>query len=193
MLLVKVAVFIDAENIPANYLPYVIRNVRTITNQRNNVLIALYGDWNKPQLTQWKQYGEQYDLDLRHQESFSEIKSTTDMLLAMDGVRLITAKKPDVFCIVANDGDYVPLCEQARLAGCEVVVMATKEANAALLRNADRVFIMRQVKPQPAQTQPKPQPAQTQPKPQPAQPSLKLQPPKPLNRSKNCKSFLLKR
>lgn len=129
----KVALLIDAENIAYRHLPNILKRAH---QEGDLVLRAIYGDWQLPTLQNWRELAEGNGFVCRHQNSTAKTKNSSDMLLAIEATRLLSSSV-GVFCIVSNDADYVPLCEQIRGAKKSVVGIGTPLAADAFIRACD--------------------------------------------------------
>lgn len=136
----QIALFIDADNISYKDLPYILKQTR---RQGNVILHAVYGDWDQPHLQKWKDVASQEEnFKLRHQTNRQNSKNSTDMRLMMDAMEVLYRIPIDIFCIVTNDADYVPLCDKLYESQKEVIGIGYSHASEALIRSCGHfIFI----------------------------------------------------
>jgi uncharacterized LabA/DUF88 family protein len=161
----KIAVLIDAENISPKHLPALLEE---IPRHGEVILKAVYGDWHQAHMQKWHQLAAANDFKIRHQPSG---KNATDIKLMLDAMDVLRFIPVDIFCLVTNDADYVPLCHKLRESRKSIIGVGYPRAADAFIRACDTfIFIGRE----PAPTAPPPPPIKL-PKP-PKQPAA---PPKP--------------
>jgi len=138
----KIALLIDAENISHKYLPRILEEV---PRHGQVVLRAVYGDWQIPALQKWHDIAEQNSFKIRHQSNASKTKNSSDMKLIMDAMEVLFRTPVDIFCLVTNDADYVPLCEKIHECKKQVIGVGYQlNASEALIRACDQfIFIGR--------------------------------------------------
>ena len=137
----KIAILIDAENISHRVLPDILEE---LPRHGQVVLRAVYGDWQRPDLQQWHQVANENNFKIRHQTSISKTKNSSDMKLIMDAMEVLYRVHVDVFCLVTNDVDYVPLCDKVHESGKRVIGMGYPHASEAFIRACDKfIFIGR--------------------------------------------------
>lgn len=139
----KIALLIDAENISYKDLPHIIKAVR---RHGQVVLQAVYGDWEKPNLQKWYEVAKKNDFKIRHQTSASQTKNSTDMKLIMDAMEVLYRTSLEVFCLVTNDADYVPLCDKIHESQKYVIGIGHKHAADAFIRACDQFIFIPQEK-----------------------------------------------
>lgn len=141
----KIALLIDAENIPYKELPFILEE---IPRHGQLVLRAIYGDWKKPALQKWYEVAQENDFHIRHQTSSARTKNSSDMKLIMDAMEVLFRTPVQVFCLVSNDGDYVALCDKIRDCRKSVIGIGYPHASEAFIRACDKfIFIRREVQP----------------------------------------------
>jgi uncharacterized protein (TIGR00288 family) len=136
----KIALLIDAENISHKDLPRILEEVR---GQGQIVLRAAYGDWQSAHLQKWQEIAEANNFIIRRQTS-SLKKNSSDLKLIMDAMEVLYTTSINVFCLVSNDADYVPLCDKIHEAKKRVIGVGYQHAAETFIRSCDRfIFIGR--------------------------------------------------
>jgi uncharacterized protein (TIGR00288 family) len=137
----KLALLIDAENISYKDLARILEEV---PRHGELVLRAVYGDWENPTLQKWREIAEANAFKIRHQRNPSKTKNSSDMRLIMDAMEILYRTPVDIFCLVSNDADYVPLCDKIHEAKKSVIGVGNQQASEAFIRACDTfIFIGR--------------------------------------------------
>jgi uncharacterized LabA/DUF88 family protein len=137
----RIALLIDAENVSHSNLPRIL----AVTAPRGELAIkAVYADWNNPTMQKWRELATDNKFKIRHQRSAVKAKNASDMRLIMDAIEILHYVRPDIFCLVSNDADYVPLCDKLHEAGKYVIGLGYNHAAEALIRACDEfIFVAR--------------------------------------------------
>ena len=149
----KIALMIDAENISHKSLPRIL-NLLPIHGRIS--LHLIYGDWEQGSLKTWQGIAGQHQFTCRHQTNAKNVKNAADMQLIMDAMDILHHRKDiDIFCLVTNDADYVPLCNKIHEANKYIIGMGYR-LNAAdrLIRSCDQFAFIGEGK-QPAKKSPR--------------------------------------
>lgn len=135
----KIALMIDAENISYRLLPDILNTLPVF----GQILVrAIYGDWEQPGLQNWREIAEQHNFTLRHQTNDSHTKNSSDMRLIMDAMEIIHHLNVDIFCLVTNDADFVPLCDKIHESNKQVIGIGRQNAADRFVRSCDQfIFI----------------------------------------------------
>lgn len=136
----KIALLIDAENISYKSLPHILQEV---ARYGRVILRAVYGDWQRPDLQKWRELAEDNGFKIRHDTKSSRTKNASDMKLIMDAMEVLIYTSADVYCLVTNDADYVPLCEKIRESKKLIVGVGYPNASEALIRSCDQFIFLR--------------------------------------------------
>ena len=135
----KIAILIDAENISYRVLPHILKEIPRFGQV---FLQAVYGNWQSPSLQKWHEIAEKNNFRIRHQTNAAQTKNSSDMKLIMDAMEVLYRTPVDVFCLVTNDADYVPLCDKVHEAKKRVIGVGCKHASEAFIRACDQfIFI----------------------------------------------------
>ena len=121
----KIALLIDAENIPHHRMEQVMKEVRN--NQDDLITVKrIYADWTKPNLSAWKAVLKKYAFLPIQQYSFVSGKNSSDFALVIDAMDLLYQNDIDVFYIVSSDSDFTRLAMRIRESGKIVIGMGEK-------------------------------------------------------------------
>lgn len=137
----KIALLIDAENMSYRDMPHILDEV---SRQGEIVLQAIYGDWEKPHLQMWHDIATEHNLKIRHQTNDANAKNAADMKLIMDAMDILHHIQVDIFCLVSNDVDYVPLCDKIRESHKYVIGVGYSRASGALIRACNQFIFLHQ-------------------------------------------------
>lgn len=107
----KIALFIDAENIGANYAKFIFDEA---LKYGEISIKRIYGDWTKPQLKKWKEAIEEHSIKAMQCFSFASGKNSSDMFLITDVLEILYEKDIQIFIIISSDSDYSPLVQKLR-------------------------------------------------------------------------------
>jgi uncharacterized protein (TIGR00288 family) len=110
----KIALFIDADNAPANKFEDILSEVAkygVITIRK------AYGNWKKPTLRSWEDLLHEYAIQPVQQYDLIKGKNASDIALVIDAMDIIYTKNIDVMCFVSSDCDYTPMVTRALAEG----------------------------------------------------------------------------
>lgn len=120
----KIAVLIDADNVSAKYIKYIIDE---ILNHGIPTYKRIYGDWTQPQLNQWKDILLKYSISPIQQYSYTTGKNSTDSALIIDAMDILYSNNVSGFCIVSSDSDFTRLAARLRESGMYVIGMGEEK------------------------------------------------------------------
>ena len=133
----KIALFIDADNIPAKYGKLIIESLQS----RGEIFIRrIYGNWEKNSLHGWNEYILKYGLNAVQQMDFTVGKNATDMSLTIDAMDVLHQRQAEIFAIVSGDSDFTPLAVKLRERGVYVVGLGKEQASTSF-RSACNEFV----------------------------------------------------
>src|SRR4051812_37528196 len=115
---VRLAVLIDAENIPHSNIKAMMEE---IAKYGTPTFKRIYGDWTKPTLTGWKSVLLENAITRIQQYSYTTGKNATDSAMIIDAMDILYSEKVDGFCIVSSDSDFTRLALRLREAGMIVI------------------------------------------------------------------------
>lgn len=146
----KLALLIDAENISHKFLPEIL----DIASQNGDLTVKIiYGKERQLASSQWDKIAKQHEFGIR---TANKLDNDADMRLMLDAVHMSYVVKIDIFCIVSNDGHYVPLCEKFHELDKRVIGIGFQNAAKSLVKNCDQFYHLEQKKRQKKQSRTKP-------------------------------------
>ena len=133
----KIALFIDADNIPAKYGKLIIESLQ----ERGEIFIRrIYGNWEKNSLHSWNECILKYGLLAVQQMDFAVGKNATDMSLTIDAMDVLYQRQAEIFAIVSGDSDFTPLAVKLRERGVYVIGLSKEQASTSF-RSACNEFV----------------------------------------------------
>ncbi len=121
---IKLAVLIDADNIPSNYITEMMEE---ITKYGVPTIKRIYGDWTKPHLNKWKKLLLSNAITPIQQYGYTQGKNSTDSAMIIDAMDILYSDKVGGFCIVSSDSDFTRLATRLREAGMKVFGIGEKK------------------------------------------------------------------
>lgn len=131
----RFALLIDAENISAKYIKYVLDEVSKygiVTYKR------IYGDWTKQITSSWKSELLENSISPIQQFSYTTGKNASDSALIIDAMDILYTKNVDGFCIVSSDSDFTKLASRLRESGMTVIGMGENKTPRSFRAACDR-------------------------------------------------------
>ncbi len=117
----SIAIFIDAENIPAKYA----KSIFDIASDYGEVIIKrIYGDWTQKNIQGWKEQIAEYSLITMQQFNSAANKNSSDMEI----MSIFYEKNIDIFVIVSSDSDYTSLIQKLRENKKQVIGMGLEKS-----------------------------------------------------------------
>ena len=110
----RVAVLIDADNIPASLCDEVLQTCKA---HGKLIVKRAYGNFTNGSAKAWLQYLPNNSIIARLNLSVSKSttgKNAADISLVVDAMKLSLGDKVDIFCIVSADSDFTRLAEHIR-------------------------------------------------------------------------------
>jgi len=133
----RLAVLIDAENMPARGLDLLMEQVH---RWGHPMLIRAYADWTSSSVSAWKVACRTRPIQTVQQHNYVKGKSTSDMAMIIDAMDLLYSKPHlDGFCLMSGDSDFAPLAIRLRQQGKQVLAIASQD-NAPSLRGVCQHF-----------------------------------------------------
>ena len=131
----KLAVLIDADNISADVIEYLLLEI-------NKFGIAsvkrIYGDWTDTKLNKWKDTLLPYAITPIQQFAYTNGKNATDMAMVIDAMDLLYSNTFDGFCLVSSDSDFTRLASRIRENGIEVIGFGQNKTPEAFVKACDK-------------------------------------------------------
>ncbi|WP_416860810.1 NYN domain-containing protein [Helicobacter ganmani] len=114
----KVALFIDAENISANYAKFIFDNASVYGKVS---IKRIYADWENGSTKQWKEAIAEYSIKAIQCPCFISKKNSSDMFLIADALEVLYETNIQTFIIVSSDSDYLPLVQKLKEKGKKIL------------------------------------------------------------------------
>ncbi|MFD1167194.1 NYN domain-containing protein [Sphingobacterium daejeonense] len=166
----KLAVLIDADNIPSSHIQEMLEE---ISKNGTPTIKRIYGDWTKPNLTGWKNVLLENAITPIQQYSYTTGKNSSDSALIIDAMDILYSEKVNGFCIVSSDSDFTRLSTRLREAGMLVIGIGEKKTPQPFIASCNKFIYIEILKTEEkatvAKTQEKPE---SKSKPQPATKAL---------------------
>lgn len=121
---VKLAVLIDADNIPSKYIKEMMEE---ISKYGTPTIKRIYGDWTNPYLSKWKSILLENAITPIQQYGYTTGKNATDSAMIIDAMDILYSGRVDGFCLVSSDSDFTRLATRLREAGMRVYGMGEKK------------------------------------------------------------------
>ena len=135
----KIAVFIDADNAPANKMDKVLSELARygVVNIRK-----AYGNWKSAKLKAWEDILHDFAIQPIQQFDLTKGKNATDMALVIDVMDVLYTKNVDVICLVSSDCDFTPLVTRALADGKFVIGFGERKAPLAFVNSCSRFLYL---------------------------------------------------
>jgi NYN domain/OST-HTH/LOTUS domain len=133
----RLAVLIDADNIPARHIEAVLDEIAGLGEPS---VRRVYGDWSSQALSQWKEKARSLGLVMHQQSANTKGKNASDIGLVIDAMDILHAGKVDGFVLVSSDSDFTRLASRIREDGLQVIGVGEKKTPESL-RNVCNRFI----------------------------------------------------
>ena len=134
-----VAVFIDADNVPAKKIDFIINE---LANYGAVMVRKIYGNWKSDRLKGWEEVLLDYALAPVQQFDYTKGKNATDMALTIDEMDMLYSGKIDVFCIVSSDSDFTPLAMRVKTEGKQVIGFGRHSTSKALVAACNKFLFL---------------------------------------------------
>ncbi len=102
----KIAIFIDADNSPANKFDDILSEVAkygVVTIRK------AYGNWKSSHLKAWEEILHEYAIQPIQQFDLVKGKNASDIAMVIDAMDVMYTRNIDVMCFVSSDCDFTPL------------------------------------------------------------------------------------
>ncbi len=139
MAMTRVAILIDAENVPATHAAQLfcaLGKYGTISTRR------AYADFAKGMGTTWLTAASLHAINTVQVCSPAKGKNSSDIRLTIDAIELLADDRADIFCLCSSDGDFTPLARHIRGAGKRVVGVGNKTASASFRQSCDTFIVL---------------------------------------------------
>lgn len=113
----RLAVLIDAENVPSSNIKGVMEE---IAKYGIPTIKRIYGDWTNPSVSRWKNVLLENAITPIQQYSYTTGKNSSDSAMIIDAMDILYSGKVEGFCIISSDSDFTRLVIRLREAGMKV-------------------------------------------------------------------------
>jgi len=132
----KIALMIDAENIPIKYVKAVMKEM---AKYGRIVIARFYGDVYKAS-KEWHQTALDFAIKPMHQYQVANAKNAADMALALDALEMMYQEKVNAFFLVSSDSDFTPLAMKLKEGGMHVVGIGNEKKVTNAFKSACNEF-----------------------------------------------------
>lgn len=147
----KLAVLIDADNIPHTHIKEMLEEVSKIGTP---TIKRIYGDWTKPNLGGWKSVLLDNAIIPIQQYSYTTGKNSSDSALIIDAMDILYSDRVSGFCIVSSDSDFTRLSTRLREAGMVVIGIGEKKTPQPFIASCNKFIYLEILKRQQADETP---------------------------------------
>jgi len=137
----KIALFIDADNAPANKFEDVLSEVAkygVVTIRK------AYGNWKSPTLKPWEDLLHEYAIQPVQQYDLTKGKNASDIALVIDAMDIMYTKNIDVMCFVSSDCDFTPMVTRALAEGKVVLGFGERKTPAPFVNACSKFLFLDQ-------------------------------------------------
>ncbi|SHI33249.1 NYN domain-containing protein [Parasporobacterium paucivorans] len=120
----RFAVLIDADNVSAKYIKYILEEM---TNYGVATYKRIYADWTKPSASSWKDVLLDNSVTPIQQYGYTVGKNATDSAMIIDAMDILYSGNVEGYCLVSSDSDFTKLSSRLRESGMFVVGMGEKK------------------------------------------------------------------
>jgi len=137
----KIALFIDADNAPANKFEDVLSEVAkygVVTIRK------AYGNWKNPNLKPWEDLIHEFAIQPIQQYDLTKGKNASDIALVIDAMDVMYTKDIDVMCFVSSDCDFTPMVTRALAEGKVVLGFGERKTPAPFVNACSKFLFLDQ-------------------------------------------------
>ena len=149
----KIALFIDADNAPANKFEDILSEVAkygVVTIRK------AYGNWKSPTLKPWEDILHEYAIQPIQQFDIIKGKNASDIALVIDAMDVMYTKDIDVMGFVSSDCDFTPLVTRALAEGKVVLGFGERKTPSPFVDACSKFLFMDEESKQNGEAQAKP-------------------------------------
>ncbi|MCU0828071.1 MAG: NYN domain-containing protein [Tabrizicola sp.] len=171
----RLAVLIDADNIPARHIEAVLDELAAYGEPS---VRRVYGDWSSQALSQWKEKARSLGLVMHQQSANTKGKNASDIGLVIDAMDILHLGKVDGFVLVSSDSDFTRLASRIREDGLQVIGVGEEKTPESLRKVCNRFLFLENIAAAPEPTRVPDTAAKAAKEPaKPAEPAPQKQPP----------------
>ena len=138
----RLAVLIDADNIPARHIEAVLDELATYGEPS---VRRVYGDWSSQALGQWKEKARSLGLVMHQQSANTKGKNASDIGLVIDAMDILHTGRFDGFVLVSSDSDFTALANRIREQGLDVIGIGEEKAPDSLRKVCNRFILIENI------------------------------------------------
>jgi len=131
----RLAVLIDAENVPRNCMKRVMEEIAIYGTP---TIKRIYGDWTSPVVSGWKSSLLENAITPIQQYSYTTGKNSSDSAMIIDAMDILYTEKTDGFVLVSSDSDFTRLAIRLREAGQRVIGIGERKTPSAFIAACDK-------------------------------------------------------
>ena len=131
----RLAVLIDAENVPRNCMKRVMEEIAIYGTP---TIKRIYGDWTSPVVSGWKASLLENAITPIQQYSYTTGKNSSDSAMIIDAMDILYTGKTDGFVLVSSDSDFTRLAIRLREAGQRVIGIGERKTPSAFIAACDK-------------------------------------------------------
>jgi len=131
----RLAILIDAENVPRNSLKSVMEEAAIYGTP---TIKRIYGDWTNPAIAGWKTPLLENAITPIQQYSYTTGKNSSDSAMIIDAMDILYSDRTDGFVIVSSDSDFTRLAIRLREAGQRVIGIGERKTPNAFIAACDK-------------------------------------------------------
>ena len=131
----RLAVLIDAENVPRNCIKSVMEEIAIYGTP---TIKRIYGDWTTPTVSGWKGSLLENAITPVQQYSYTTGKNSSDSAMIIDAMDILYSERTDGFVIVSSDSDFTRLAIRLREAGQRVIGIGERKTPSAFIAACDK-------------------------------------------------------
>jgi len=135
----RIALFIDADNAPADRFEEVLSEVAkygVVTIRK------AYGNWKKSSIKKWEDLLHEYAIQPIQQYDLSKGKNASDIALVIDAMDVMYTKNIDVMCFVSSDCDFTPMVTRALAEGKVVLGFGERKTPAPFVNACSKFLFL---------------------------------------------------
>ena len=170
----RLAVLIDADNIPARHIEAVLDELAAYGEPS---VRRVYGDWSSQSLSQWKEKARSLGLVMHQQSANTKGKNASDIGLVIDAMDILHAGKVDGFVLVSSDSDFTRLASRIREDGLQVIGVGEEKTPESLRKVCNRFIFLENIAAAPEAARPVDTMKAAKEPAKPAEPAAQKQPP----------------
>ncbi len=135
----KIAVLIDAENVPHAHISEVLREV---ARYGVPTIKRIYGDWTQQSSSGWKKHLLNHAITPIQQYAYTTGKNSSDSAMIIDAMDILYEGNVDSFCIVSSDSDFTRLVVRLRESGMYVIGIGERKTPHPFIVSCDKFIYL---------------------------------------------------